>query len=72
MFKIYLKYRKSTPGTHVFDEVGIDGSPVENFEKKIPSVYIRKGAIKSTLGILVLTLDSLDELEIKDEEIQDV
>ena len=41
---VTMKYRISTKGTHVFNEVMEDGRKPEVQDTKIPSLYIRRTA----------------------------
>lgn len=42
--KVLMKYRKSTKGTYVFNEVLEDGREPALEHTKIPSLYIRRSA----------------------------
>ena len=47
--KIWMKYKKATKHTFVFEQCDEMGNPVENLQAQIPSLYIRKHAIEGPL-----------------------
>ncbi len=55
--KIRMKYKKSTKNTFVFNEIDAMGNEVKSINAKIPSLYIRKTALKGPAQIITVTVE---------------
>lgn len=55
--KIRMKFKKATKHTFVFEECNEDGSEKDNFECSIPSLYVRKSAIREPAQFIHVTLE---------------
>ena len=57
---ITMKFKKSTPGTHVFVErlMNEDGDPIK-VTASIPSLYIRKTAMTELAQVIRVTVEIL-------------
>ena len=62
---VTMKFKKSTKGTHVFEEVPTTeftdgpGEPTRNKTLSIPSLYIRKTAMTELAQVIRVTVEVL-------------
>ncbi len=56
---ITMRYRKSTPGTHVFEEIDETRESLQPIIPSIPSLYIRKGILGEPAQKIRVTVEIL-------------
>ena len=56
---ITMRYRKSTPGTHVFEEIDMKRESLRPLISSIPSLYIRKSAMTELAQEIRVTVEIL-------------
>ncbi len=55
--EVTMKFRKSTPGTHVFEEIDETRESGKPIVAKIPSLYIRKAAMTELAQKIKVTVE---------------
>ncbi len=55
--KIRMKYKKSTKNTFVFEEIVPEDEGELKYVSSIPSLYIRKAALKGPAQIISVTVE---------------
>lgn len=56
--KIRMKYKKETKHTFVFEECNEEGVLTDNMFCRVPTLYIRKSALKTPAQYINLTLET--------------
>lgn len=57
VIEVTMKFRKSTPGTHVFEEIDEARESGKPIVPKIPSLYIRKAALSGPAQKIKVTVE---------------
>jgi len=55
--EVAMRFKKSTPGTHVFEEIDGDGALMESQNAHIPVLYIRKAAMTELAQRIKVTVE---------------